>query len=394
MKLPRTLRLTALAALLPLAGLSAAHDQLVYIGTYTGAKNAKVESKGIYVFGFNSESGKLEPMGLAGEVKSPSFLAIAPSRKYLYCVSEAPVGTATPAKPATGGVSSFSIDKDTGKLTLLNQESSEGSGPCHVSLDHTGKTLLVANYGSGHVASLPVKDDGSLAKAATVYQHEPASKANPKRQEGPHAHSINVDESNKFAFAADLGCDRVFIYKLNAAEGKLTPNAPAFGTVPAGGGPRHFAFHPNGKHAYVCNEMTCTVTAFEYDAARGALTEKDTVSTLPDGVAVEPKFSTAETQVHPSGKFAYVSNRGHNTIAVYSVDASSGKLKLVQNAPSVVETPRNFGIDPSGKWLIATGQSSSNLAVFAIDASTGKLNPTGQILEVGSPVCVKFLPVK
>nr|WP_218280969.1 beta-propeller fold lactonase family protein [Verrucomicrobium spinosum] len=159
MKLPRTLRLTALAALLPLGGLSAAHDQLVYIGTYTGAKNAKVESKGIYVFGFDSESGRLEPMGLAGEVKSPSFLAISPSRKYLYSVSEAPMGAASPGKPATGGVSSFSIDQKTGKLTLLNQESSGGSGPCHVSVDHTGKTLLVANYGSGHVASLPVKDD-------------------------------------------------------------------------------------------------------------------------------------------------------------------------------------------------------------------------------------------
>ncbi|WP_038163510.1 lactonase family protein [Verrucomicrobium sp. BvORR106] len=394
MKLPRTLRLTALAALLPLASLSAAHDYLVYIGTYTGAKNAKVESKGIYVFGFDSQSGKLEPMGLAGEVKSPSFLAISPSKKYLYSVSEAPVGTAAPGKPATGGISSFSIDPSTGKLTLLNQESSQGSGPCHVSVDHTGKVVLVANYGSGHVASLPVKSDGSLDKAATVYLHEPASKANPKRQEGPHAHSINVDAANKFAFAADLGCDRVFIYKLDPAAGTITPNAPAFGTVPAGGGPRHFAFHPNGKYAYVCNEMTCTVTAFNYDAGRGALEEIATVSTLPEGTAVDPKFSTAETQVHPSGKFAYVSNRGHNTIAVYSVDAGTGKLKLVENAPSIVETPRNFGIDPSGKWLIAAGQSSSSLAVFAIDASSGKLTPTGQTLDVGSPVCVKFLSVK
>src|SRR5688572_7480435 len=214
MKLPRTLCFAALATALPFASLPAANDQLVYVGTYTGAKNAKVESKGIYVFGFDSKTGKLEPMGLAGETKSPSFLAIAPSKKYLYCVSEAPTGASVPGKPATGGLSSFSIDQKTGKLTLLNQESSEGSGPCHVSVDHTGKVALVANYGSGHVASLPIKADGSLGKPASVFKHEPASKANPKRQDGPHAHSINVDAGNKFAFAADLGCDKVFIYKL------------------------------------------------------------------------------------------------------------------------------------------------------------------------------------
>ncbi|HSJ01587.1 MAG TPA: lactonase family protein, partial [Verrucomicrobium sp.] len=382
----------ALAAALPCGLLPAAQDNLVYIGTYTGAKNARVESQGIYAFGFDSATGKLEPLGLAGEVKNPSFLAISPSKKFLYSVSEAPTNT-EPGKPPTGGVSSFAIDQKTGKLTLLNKQSSEGSGPCHVSVDHTGKVALVANYGSGHVAALPIQTDGSLGKSASVYKHEPASKVNAKRQEGPHAHSINVDASNKFAFAADLGCDKIFIYKLDPATGTITPNEPAFGVTPPGGGPRHLALHPNGKYAYVCNEMTCAVTALSYDAAKGSLTEIATVSTLPAGVAVDPKFSTAETQVHPSGKFAYVSNRGHDTIAVYSVDEATGKLTLVENAPALVQVPRNFGIDPSGKWMITAGQNSSSLAVFAIDQQTGKLKPTGQIVDVGSPVCIKFLPL-
>jgi 6-phosphogluconolactonase len=394
MKYPRIPFIAALATsfvLSPLA-LSAAPDQLVYIGTYTNAKNAAVESKGIYVFGLDSKTGKLNPMGLAGEVTSPSFLAISPSKKYLYCVSEAP-GKAEPGKPANGGVSSFSIDQKSGKLTLLNKSSSEGKGPCHVSVDATGKVLLVANYGSGHVASLPIKADGSLAEAASAIQHEGPSGANERRQKGPHAHSINVDPGNQYAFAADLGCDKVFIYKLDPEKGTLTPNDPPSAAVPPGGGPRHFAFHPSGKFAYTNNELTCTVTAFTYDAAKGELKEIATVSTLPLGESVQQGYSTAETQVHPNGKFAYVSNRGHDTIAVYAIDEATGALTLVENPPALVKIPRNFGIDPTGKWLITAGQNSSTLAVFAIDPDTGKLKPTGDTHEVGSPVCVKFLPL-
>jgi 6-phosphogluconolactonase len=368
-----------LTSLLGIASLQAATDQLVYVGTYTNSKNAPVESKGIYVFGLDSKTGKLEPLGLAGEAKSPSFLAIAPSKKFLYSVSEASGG---------GGLSAFAIDHKTGKLTLLNEASCQGQGPCHVSVDPTGQTVMVANYGSGHIASLPVKTDGSLGEAVSVHLQGPASNANPKRQAGPHAHSINVDAAGKFAFACDLGCDKVFVYALDAAKASLTPSSTA--DVPPGSGPRHFAFHPNGKIAYVNNEMTMTVTAFNYDAAKGELSPIETISTLPPDTEIKG-FSTAETQVHPSGKFAYVSNRTHDTIACFKIDEATGKLTFIEAAPALVKVPRNFGIDPTGKWMITAGQNSSTIAVFAIDQTTGKISATGQTLEVGSPVCVKFL---
>lgn len=362
----------------------AASDQLVYIGTYTNNKKARVESKGIYVFGLDSKTGKLEPMGVAAEVKSPSFLAISPDKKFLYSVSEM-------AGVGGGAITAFSIDAASGKLTMLNQQPSVGAGPCHVSVDPTGKAVMAANYGGGSVVSYPVNADGSLGESGSFIQHTGASNANPRRQKDPHAHSINVDKAGKFAFAADLGCDKIFIYKLDAAAGKLTPNTPAYGEVPPSGGPRHFAFHPSGKYGYVCNEMTCTVTSFSYDADKGALTALETISTLPPGVAVDPKFSTAETAVHPNGKFVYVSNRGHDTIAIFKVDPATGKLTYVENAPAGVAIPRNFGIDPTGTWLISAGQNSSTIAVFRVDTETGKLTPTGQTLDVGAPVCVRFL---
>lgn len=362
----------------------AAHDQLVYVGTYTNSKKAAVESKGIYVFGFDSKTGKLEPKGLAGEAKNPSFVALSKNKKNLYAVSEADGG---------GAISAFSVDAGTGKLTLLNAASTKGSGPCHVSVDGTGKIVLAANYGSGHVTSFPVKEDGSLAEAASNYLQGPASNVNAGRQKGPHAHSFNFDKAGKFAFACDLGCDKVFIYKVDAAKGTITPNEPAFASVPPGSGPRHFFFHPNGKYAYVNNEMALTVTAFSYDADKGALTPIETLSTLPPGADTKG-VSTAETQVHPSGKFVYVSNRGHDTIACYSVDEATGKLTYIENAPSIVHIPRNFGIDPTGRWMITAGQDSSNVAVLSIDQATGKLTPTGQVLPVGSPVCVKFMTLE
>jgi len=382
MRFSKLLSALLLAAVLTVPA-SAVPDQLVYIGTYTNAKDARVESKGIYVFSLDSTTGKLEPMGLAAEAKSPSFLAIAPSKKFLYCVSEMDGG---------GAVGSFALDIKTGKLTPLNQESSKGNGPCHVSVDRTGKTALVANYGSGHIASLPIREDGSLGPAASVHLQGPASQAYPKRQEGPHAHSINVSLDNQYAFSCDLGCDRVFAYKLDATASILTPTISA--QVPPSGGPRHLSFHPSGKVAYVNNEMAMTVTALSYDATKGELKTLDTISTLPPGTLVDSKLSTAEVQAHPSGKFVYVSNRGHNSIAWYTVDPDNGKLTYMETIPSIVETPRNFGIDPTGKWLIAAGQKSSTLAVFAIDDATGRLKPTGQVLDVGSPVCVKFLTLE
>jgi 6-phosphogluconolactonase len=241
------------------------------------------------------------------------------------------------------------------------------------------------------VASLPISPDGKLRPAASVIQHK-GHGANPARQEVPHAHSINVDPGNRFAIAADLGLDKLLVYKLDPANSKLVANEPASVSLAPGAGPRHFAFHPDGKHAYAINEIACTVTALSYDAERGVLKEIGTVSSLPDGVSVRPEDSTAEVQVHPSGKFVYGSNRGHNSISVFSV-GPDGRLKLVQNQSTQGKTPRGFGIDPSGRWFFAANQDSDNIILFEIDQQTGHLSPTGKSIEVGSPVCVKFLPL-
>lgn len=358
-----------------------AGELLVYVGTYSGP-----QSQGIYVCRLDLSTGKCTPLSLAAEVKNASFLAIHPSRKFLYSVSEIEdLG----GKP-TGGVSAFTIDRASGKLTKLNHQSSEGRGPCHVTVDKTGRVAMVANYGGGSIASLPIGEDGKLAPAASAIQHVGKS-ANPQRQEGPHAHSINPSPDNRFAVAADLGLDKVLVYQLDPSTGKLAANGPPSVSVKPGAGPRHFAFHPSGKHAYVINEIDCTVTAFDYDAQRGMLTEIQTVSTLPEGEKVEPGYSTAEVQVHPSGKFVYGSNRGHDTITAFAVDEATGKLRQTQNISTEGKTPRGFGIDPSGRFLLAGNQDSHTITVFRIDPNTGELKSTGQQLEVGSPVCVKFV---
>ena len=356
-----------------------AKELLVYVGTYTSAK-----SEGIFTFRMNLDSGALTPAGVTTGVKNPSFLAIHPSRKFLYAVSE--VEDSDGKK--SGGVTAFAIDAATGKLTKLNAQSSEGAGPCHLVVDRSGKCVLVANYGGGSVASLPIGEDGKLAKAASAIQHQGAS-VNPRRQESPHAHSINVDPGNRYAVAADLGLDKVLVYRLDAAKGTLTPNDPPSTSVAPGAGPRHFAFHPTGRFAYVINEITCTVTAFAYDGDRGVLKEIQTITTLPH--EVKEGYSTAEVQVHPSGKFLYGSNRGHHSIAIFSIDPDSGKLTAVGHQPTGGKTPRNFAIDPTGQFLLAENQDSDTIVVFRIDAKTGELKPTGHIVEVPSPVCVRFL---
>ncbi len=354
-----------------------------YVGTYTGKK-----SQGIYTFTFNATTGEVGKPELAGEVVNPSFLALHPNGKNLYAVGE--VGEVAGKKG--GGVSAFAIQPD-GKLKLLSQASTVGSGPCFVSVDKSGKVALAANYGGGSVVALPIKADGSVGDHTGFVQHE--GKSVTKRQSQPNAHSVNVSPDNRFAFVADLGLDKILIYKLDAAKGTLVPNDPPFTAVAPGSGPRHFAFHPNGKFAYVINEINLTMTAFTYDAAKGALTELQTVSTLPaaDGPGPKPGWSTAEVVAHPSGKFLYGSNRGHDTIAVFTV-AANGKLTLVQNAAAEVKTPRNFNLDPTGQWLFTAGQSSDSLALFKVDQATGQLTATGTKLEVGQPVCVKFLAVK
>ncbi len=356
-------------------------ELLVYVGTYTGPK-----SEGIYAYRLDLASGKCTPLGLAAKVKNPSFVAIHPTQKFLYSVSEIEDRDGKP----TGGVSAFAIDKQTGKLAALNEQSSEGRGPCHVTVDKTGRVAMVANYGGGSVASLPIGEDGKLAPAASAIQHTGKS-VDPARQEAPHAHSINPSPDNAFAVAADLGLDKVLVYKLDPSAGTLTANDPPSASTAPGAGPRHFAFHPSSKHSYVINEMDCTITAFDYDAKRGVLTPKQTVSTLPAGEKVKEGYSTAEVQVHPSGKFVYGSNRGHDTISVFAVNAKDGTLKQVQNVSTEGSTPRGFGIDPTGAYLLAGNQASDTITVFKIDATTGELKSTGEKLEVGSPVCVKFV---
>jgi len=363
---------------------SGKNPYFVYFGTYTGAK-----SKGIYVSRFDTATGKLGAPELAAETKNPSFVAIHPNRRFLYAVGE----FSSAGGKKGGVVSAFAIEPASGKLTLLNQQPAGGGGaPCYVSVDNAGGHALAANYGGGSIVVLAIKKDGSLGETTALVQHT-GSSVNPQRQAGPHAHAINLDAANRFVFVPDLGLDKVMIYRYGP-KGALTPNEPAFGSVAPGSGPRHIAFHPNGCFAYVINEMACTMTTFSYDAKRGELKELQSLSTLPAGESVQPGYSTAEVLAHPSGKFVYGSNRGHDTIAIFAVDPKSGKLTLVGHESTQGKVPRCFGLDPTGAYLLAANQSSDNVAVFRIDPKSGKLTPTGQSIEVGAPVCVMFMPVK
>lgn len=355
----------------------------VYFGTYTSGK-----SKGIYYAQLDLATGKLTAPELAAESANPSFLALHPNGQFLYAVNE--VNSFKGQK--SGAVSAFALDPRTGALTLLNEQASGGDSPCHLNVDHTGKDVLVANYGSGSCELLPLEADGRLAAASALIQHHGTS-VNPSRQEGPHAHGAYFDPSNRFALVPDLGLDKVMIYRFDPAKGSLEPNDPAFASLAPGSGPRHLAFHPSGKYAYVISEMLCTVTAFNYDKARGQLELFQVLSTLPKGVPVAPNYSTAEIEAHPSGRFVYGSNRGHNSIAVFNVDSLTGRLSLVQNVSTQGKTPRGFGIDPTGQYLIAANQDSDSVVVFRIDRSTGQLTPTDETISVGAPVCVQFLAV-
>ena len=353
----------------------------VYIGTYTQKK-----SKGIYRCEFDPATGKLSSPVLAAETVNPSFLAIAPNQRFLYAVNE--IGNYEGKK--AGAITAFALDPKTGDLKQLNQQSSEGAVPCHVVVDRAGKHVLAANYTGGSALVLPIEADGKLGKTTAFVQH--TGKGATKRQDAPHAHSINLDAANKFAFVADLGLDKVLVYRYDPAKGTLTANDPPAGIVPPGSGPRHFAFHPAGKYAYAINEMGNTVTAFSYDPEHGVLKELQTVTTLP--ADFKGNSYTAEVVVHPSGKFLYGSNRGHNSIAVFAIDESTGKLTPAGHQGEGIKTPRNFNIDPTGTYLLVASQDGDNISVFRIDPKTGALKATGNVTEVPAPVCVKFLPVK
>jgi 6-phosphogluconolactonase len=375
------------ALLLSLAGLGQtskpASGTLVYIGTYTGEK-----SKGIYVTRLDPASGSLSAPQLAAESPNPSFLAIHQTRDYLYAANE--IGEFDGKK--TGSVSAFSFDRATGMLKALNRQPSGGGGPAHISIDRTDRNVLVANYGGGSAAVLPIMPTGGVRPPSSVVQHT-GSSVNPQRQKEPHAHSIDVDATNRFAYVADLGIDKVMVYRFDSAAGKLTANDPPFVASTPGAGPRHAALYPLSKSpfAYVINELDCTITVYSRDVQRGTLTALQTISTLPEGQAVAPGFSTAEIAVHPSGKFLYGSNRGHDTIVAYAIDQKTGKLTLVGHEPTQGKTPRNFGIDPAGTYLLAANQNSDSVVVFRINLETGRLTPTGSKIDVGAPVCVKFV---
>lgn len=361
------------------SGIAAPPQFFVYIGTYTGGQSP---SKGIYVARFDAATGKLAEPELATEARNPSFVTLHPSGRFLYAVGE--VGG-----PQGGALSAYAIEAKTGQLRLLNQVSSRGNGPCHLTVDKTGKYVLAVNYGSGSVVAYAIKEDGSFGESTAFVQHS-GSSVNPKRQQGPHAHSVNLSPDNRFAIVADLGLDQVLVYRFDASKGTLEPNEPPYAKVAPGAGPRHFTFHPSGRYAYVINELASTVTAFQWDARRGVLKEIQTISTLPANFSGENY--TAEVVAHPNGRFLYGSNRGHDSITVFAIDGQ-GKLSLIEQVPTNGQTPRNFALAPGGEWLLAANQRSNNVVVFKVDTRTGRLKATGSEIKVGAPVCVRFLRV-
>jgi 6-phosphogluconolactonase len=379
--------LCSLALFVSLSASAAAPQKgkyLLYVGTYTQDGST---SKGIYAYRYDAATQEVTSLGLAAETTNPSWVALHPNGRFLYAVNEVQNYNG----PNSGGVSAFSIDRATGKLTFLNEVASRGADPCYITVDQSGKYVLVANYTGGSIATFPISDDGKLRDASAFIQHT-GHGLNPKRQEAAHAHSIDLSADERFAFVDDLGLDQLLVYKFDKSKGSLKPNNPPFAKLDAGAGPRHFALHPLGQFAYVVSELASTVTCFSLQLRSGMLHRLQTISTLPADFKGEN--DDAEVEVHPSGKFLYASNRGHDSIAVFAIDPAKGTLTLVENAPTQGKTPRNFAIDPTGTLLFAENQQSNNIVTFHIDEKTGKLTPTGKTLEVGQPVCVKFLPVE
>jgi 6-phosphogluconolactonase len=366
-----TLSLFALLLAVRPAGAET-QTELVFVGS--GRKN-------IEAFRLDLTSGVLTHLGLAAESENPSFLSIAPNHRFLYAISEG-------GNAAASGISAYAIDAATGKLTLLNRQPAGGSGPCCVELDGAGKCALIANYGSGSFAAFPLAQDGTVGPVSAFIQDQ-GSSVNKGRQEGPHAHCMMAGPRGKFAYGCDLGLDKVMIFKLDPSKGTLVPNEPAFAQVKPGAGPRHIAFSPNGRWAFVINEMGSTLTVFSYNASTGALREIQTVSTVAESFPTENTGS--EVAVHPSGKFVYASNRGEDSIAVFACDRRSGRLTFIERVPTGGKTPRQFEIDPTGRYLLAANQNSNTVVVFRIDPATGRLQPTGSQVESDNPMCVRCM---
>jgi len=368
----------------------ARHD-LVYVGTYSEpilfgtGQVVQGKGKGIYRFRLDAHAGALVLDGIIEGVRNSSYLAFGPKRRFLYCVNEFKEFEGQ----ASGAVSAFAIDPDTGDLTFLNMKASHGTDACHLTVDATGRFLLVANFASGSVCVLPINDDGSLQEASQVIQHE-GSSVDPKRQTGPHAHAVTLDKANRYLLVPDLGMDKVMIYAFDATIGRLTPNPaqPFLPTRPRAG-PRQMVMHPEGPFAYLINELDSTMTACRYAAGTGSLTELQTLSTLPDGF--DGQSTCAEVQIAPSGRILYGSNRGHNSIVIFAIDPDAGTLTLVGHESTRGETPRNFEVSPTGEFLAAANQDSDNVVMFRVDPETGKLTATGNVVEAGTPICVRFM---
>ncbi len=349
----------------------------LYVGTYTGPK-----SKGIHAFRYDAAKMTFDPLGTVAEMARPSFLALSPNRRFLYAVSE--LGNSGKSE---GYVYAFAINGATGKLTFLNRQTSGGGGACHLVVDKTGKFLLVANYGTGSAASFPIQSGGSLGGLVSKMQFA-GSGPNQARQKGPHAHAVVLSSGNRFLFVPDLGADRIRIFHFDSKTGALSPNTPADVAVKPGAGPRHLTFSPDGHFAYLICEMGSLVVAYRYDASAGSLTEIQTASTLPDGFSGEN--NCAEIEVDPGGHFLYASNRGHDSIAVFSVDRKTGKLERIQIESTQGRTPRNFAIDPTGRHLLVADQDSDRIVVFNRDSRSGKLTAANKTVDVPSPVCLLF----
>lgn len=355
----------------------------VYIGTFTHSGNEpQVREEGIFWFQLDPRTGKLTKEG-AAKALDPAFLTLSADGRFIYAVNEVGQFQGYPG----GGVSAFAVDRQSGQLTFLNSQRSFGESPCYVSLDRTGKWALVSNYFGGNVTVFPVGADGALGPKSDFIQHY-GHGPNPERQEKAHAHSIRMDPTNRLALVADLGLDQVKLYRLDLSLGKLLPNQPELIPLHPGAGPRHLDFHPNGRWMYVIDELDSTLVVFHYDAAAGSFAPRQTVSTLPEGYNGE-KWA-ADIHVHPTGRFVYASNRGHDSLAAFSIDPADGSVTSIGIVSSGGAVPRNFGIDPSGRWLIAANQNGNNLVVFAIDPASGRLTATGETVQIMAPVCVKF----
>jgi 6-phosphogluconolactonase len=361
---------------------SSGKSYLVYIGTYT-----HTASKGIYAYRFTPSTGDIVPLGVVAETAHPSYLIVHPNHRFLYAVNEHETAT-----ESGNTITAFAMDTKSGKLTFLNRVSSKGVGPCHIAIDKTGKILVAANFGSGSVAAFPIHSDGRLGEASAFIQHQ-GSSIDPERQAGPHAHCVVFSPDNRFVIVADRGLDKVFVYRLTLATGSLEPNDPPFIVLHPGWGPRHLAFHPNGKYLYVVSEMGSRLTTLDYNAANGTLKELQTVSALPDGFT--GRNVSAEVQVDRAGRFVYGSNRGDNSIGVFAIDSNTGTLTLVEHVSTQGKTPRNFSLDPTGAYLFAANQDSANVVIFRVDQATGKLTPTGKVLtDATEPTCVLFVAAK